>query len=85
MGRVGEKESTHDCDDHAPHTLVLHPECCEEQENDGDGDGRDGEHHFVRGRLGDGNKKHDGESEEEEKVKLEQGNVDLDSHISVSL
>jgi hypothetical protein len=79
-----EKEVSHSCkveDDRAAHSqrrLASGEPCRHEQNGDGDGNGGDGESELDVGRmLANYNNKLHGESKEEEKVKLEQRNVNL--------
>jgi hypothetical protein len=75
---VGEgDEVDEDDDNHAGDRLAADPEGGGEEQEEGDdeGDGRQGE--LDRGGVLDDDEELDGEGEEEEKVKLEQGNVNL--------
>ena len=75
---VGEGDEVDDDDDnHAGDRLAADPEGGGEEQQEGDDEGNGRERLLKAGRVLDDDEELDGEGEEEEKVKLEQGNVDL--------
>ena len=70
-------EVDEDGEDHANLVLPSSPECRHEQDEDRDRDGGDRQPVLSICQPGDDNQELDGEAEEEEKIKLQQSDVDL--------
>ena len=80
---VGQGDEVDDDDDnHADDGLTAHPPCGEEEQHKGDGEGGGSQCELNVARVFDDDQELDGKGQEEEKVELEQGNVNLGEAVS---
>lgn len=67
-----------DCNNHAKQVFSSSWPCCCEQNQDGDGNSGNGEHSLASIDLVNDDQELNREPEEEEKVKFQEGNIDLE-------